>query len=257
VADPVGDGAIVVGSLAFTILSNLILGTGEVRPQQIASTFRTNELLSIDRVAIRQKIDPNADRFSNYGRYVAIAFVVGDTVADVFRVDKVAALVDAVMYSEATFITQSVTNLTKIAFRRPRPNAYIARQQYLDRGGDPNTYDNADTDSSLSFFSGHASGLATLSSAATYIAFSRSSPHHPRPWLTLVGGALVTSFVSYERIRSGDHFPTDVIAGAIAGAGIGALVVHLHREDAVRQRPVWIGATPVPNGGVIGASGFF
>jgi undecaprenyl-diphosphatase len=257
VADPVGDGAIAGGSLAFTILSNMILSTGEIRPQQIASTFRAGELLAIDRVAIRQKIDPNADRFSNYGRYVAIAFVAGDTIADIFRVGRVAAVVDALMYTEAVFITQSVTNLTKIAFRRPRPNAYIARQQYLDRGGDPNTYDNADTDSSLSFFSGHASGLATLSAAATYIAFSRSSPQNPRPWLTLVGGALVTTFVSYERVRSGDHFPTDVMAGAIAGAGIGALVVHLHREDAVRQRPVWVGAMPVPNGGVLGASGFF
>jgi undecaprenyl-diphosphatase len=56
-------------------------------------------------------------------------------------------------------------------------------------------------------------------------------------------------------VRSGEHFPTNLIAASLAGAGIGALVVHLHREDAVRQRPVWIGMSPVERGGVFTASG--
>ena len=73
----------------------------------------------------------------------------------------------------------------------------------------------------------------------------------------MAGGLAVTTFVAYERVRAAAHFPTDVIAGAAVGAGVGALVVHFHREDSVRQRPVWIGVAPVTEGGMISASGIF
>lgn len=260
-ADPIGDTGALVVALTFSLLSNEVLSTGEVRPQQISPTFQKSELLGIDRGAVTNNLDSNANRFSNYGLYTAVGYVLVDTVLDIWREGGQAALVDGIMYAEAGSITQGVTNIAKIAFRRPRPIAYINRQTYLNNGGDPNTYNNSETDSSLSFFSGHASGVASLSSAATYIAFSRS-PRSWRPWATLAGGVALTSFVSYERVRSGAHFPTDVMAGALAGAGIGALVVHLHREDAVRQRPVWIGTlmptvTPVKDGGVVGAAAIF
>ncbi len=57
----------------------------------------------------------------------------------------------------------------------------------------------------------------------------------------------LTSFVSIERVRAGEHFPTDVIAGAVAGAGVGTIVPHLHRV-ASDGRSVWIGLQPVPAG---------
>jgi membrane-associated phospholipid phosphatase len=255
-ADPVADTGLVALALTFTLLSSEILSTGEVRPQQISPTFRSSQLLGIDRGAITQRIDSHADRFSNYGLYAALTYVAADVVADVFRDGAQTALVDAVMYLEAGLITQAVTNVAKIAFRRPRPIAYIERNRYIESGGDPRTYDNSDTDSSLSFFSGHASGVAALSAAATYIAFSRSRGPL-RPWLTLVGGAALTSFVSFERVRSGAHFPTDVIAGALAGTAVGSLVVHFHREDTVRQRPIWVGLAPLADGTVVSASGVF
>ena len=71
------------------------------------------------------------------------------------------------------------------------------------------------TDTALSFFSGHASETAALSATATYLAFARSSGT-ARPWITLVAGTLLTTFVSYERVNAGKHFPTDVIAGLLA-----------------------------------------
>lgn len=254
-ADPVADTGIVALGLTFSLLSAAILGTGEIRPQQIRPSFTDSSLLGIDRPALRQSIDKNASSFSNFGLYAAVAFAVGDTVADVFREGKSAALTDFVMYAEAISITQGLTNIAKIAFRRPRPIAYIDRKAYLDAGGDPLTYDNASTDSALSFFSGHASAVASIASAATYISFVRS-PHGIRPWLTLAGSVALTSFVSYERVRAGAHFPTDVIAGSLVGAGIGALVVHLHREDA-GQRPVWVGFNPASGGGTLTAGGIF
>lgn len=255
-ADPVGDTAVILLALTFGLLSSEILSTGEIQPQQISAKFSTHKLLGIDRGAISQTLDSNANQWSNLGLYASIAYVAGDTIADIFREGKTAALVDAIMYAEAATITQGVTNLAKIAFRRPRPIAYIQRNDYIAKGGDPATYDNSDTDSALSFFSAHSAQVAAMSAAATYIAFSRS-PKTARPWITLGVGAALTSFVAYERVRSGNHFPTDVMAGALAGAAVGGLVVHLHREDSVRARPVWIGMTPMPEGGVLSASGLF
>lgn len=256
-ADPVGDGGVIIISAMLGTLAGLILDTGEIRPQQISPTFRTSQLLKIDRGAISQSLDSNAGTLSNVGAIAAYGYAALDTVLDGFRVGKTAAFVDGIMYVESFLVTQAVTSLTKIAFRRPRPIAYIERNEYLAAGGDPNTYDNAETDSSLSFISGHSSQTAAVSAAATYIAFARSPKGSPRPWLTLAGGTLLTTFVAYERVRGGSHFPTDVMAGAAVGAGVGALVVHLHREESVRQRPVWIGVAPVQEGATLTASGFW
>lgn len=255
-ADPVGDGAVIAIGATFGILSSEILSTDEIRPQQISPTFDTNRLLGIDRGAIRQTPSASAKTFSNIGVITAVGYAALDVTLDVFREGKSAALVDAIMYTEAFILTQGVTNIAKIAFRRPRPIAYIQRNEYLRAGGDPNTYDNAEVDSSLSFVSGHTSQTAAMAAAATYIAFSRE-PGSVRAWSTLVGGTLLTGFVGYERVRAAAHFPTDVIAGAAIGAGIGALVVHMHREDSVKQRPVWIGAMPMHEGGMLSASGIF
>ena len=68
--------------------------------------------------------------------------------------------------------------------------------------------------------------------------------------------------MSVERVRAGAHFPTDVIAGAFAGAGIGVVVPHLHRTTDVQQRRVWVGFSPAverqqARGGVLTLSGAF
>lgn len=155
------------------------------------------------------------------------------------------ALVDAVLFSESIALTWATTNLVKISVRRPRPLAYRLRDEQLANGLDPTV---TDTDTALSFFSGHASVTAAISSTATYLAFARDdSP--VRGYLTLAGGTLITSAVSWGRVRGGKHFVTDVVAGSMAGVGIGLLVPHLHREDK-DATPIWIGLGPGGEDGV-------
>jgi membrane-associated phospholipid phosphatase len=243
--DPVADGAIIAGSAGFAGILDLINGTGEVRPQQISPTFDRSSLLGIDRGAISQNVDSNARTFSNIGIFAAIGYAVLDPILSGVREQNVqSGIVDAVIYAEAITMTWGVTNLAKMAVRRPRPQAYIDAAAHK---GDPN-YSNSNTDSSLSFFSGHASITASISATATYLAFVRS-PHSARPWVTLGLGTALTTFVSVERVRGGAHFPTDVIAGAIAGAGIGVIVAHVHRTEDVKQRRVWVGFSPESAGG--------
>lgn len=237
--NPVSDIVLTGSGAGLAVLLSEILSTGEIRPSPLASGSQ-NDLLSVDRVAVTQSIDPNADTYSNIGLYAAVGFAVLDPILSGFRDGSDAGIVDAVMYAESLSLTEALTDITKIAVRRPRPIDYIECARSTAGAC-------ANTDLQLSFFSGHAATLASITATASYLAFTRA-PHSPRPWLTLGLGTLLTGFVSYERVRAGAHFPTDVLAGAMAGASIGVLVPHLHRHDA-DAATVWIGASPAPNGG--------
>jgi undecaprenyl-diphosphatase len=240
--DPVADGVITASGLGFAGILGMVLGTGEIRPTPPVMTTDASGkqvpdpsvLLSFDRTAVSQTFDKNANTFSDIGLYSALGFTVIDTVLSTARDGWDAGLVDAVLYAESISLTLTLTDITKIAVRRPRPFDY-------------QNPDTTTTNSDLSFFSGHAATVGAIAATATYLAFVRS-PHSARPWITLALGTALTAFVSYERVRGGDHFPTDVITGSMAGAAIGVLVPHLHRHKEEAPH-VWIGGGPTPGGG--------
>jgi undecaprenyl-diphosphatase len=239
--DPIVDGVATVSGTGFVILLEAVISTGELRPQTVAPGS-ADKLLGIDRIAVTQKLDSSASMYSDIGRAIAIGYAVLDPILSGARDGWDAFLVDGFMFAESASITVAVTDMTKIAVRRPRPIDYLNPAS-------------TSTDSELSFFSGHVSGIAAVGSTATYLAFVRSGRRSPRPWLTLAGTAMLTSFVGYERVRAGAHFPTDVICGAMAGAAVGIIVPHLHRHEN-EAPPVWIGVTPAPSGALVSLQGF-
>jgi membrane-associated phospholipid phosphatase len=245
VAEPISDSAILSLSIGVGALSGAILGTGEIVPQQPQSVDR---LLPIDRGAVTATPNRTWDKVSDFGAYAAFGYAALDSVLSGVRHGPDAGVADAFIYAESIAVTWSVTNLAKIAFRRPRPVAYQEQQRLYDQYGEENAPAITDTNSALSFYSGHTAFAATVTATASYLAFARS-PGSARAWATLGVGTAITALTAVGRVRSGEHFPTDVIAGAMAGAGIGVLVPHLHRADDAKQRPVWIGAAPAPGGG--------
>jgi undecaprenyl-diphosphatase len=258
-SDPIADGAIIVVSLGSAGILELINSTGEIRPQQIAPDFDPDNLIWIDRGSISRVRSKSAGGYSNLGLGAAALYAVLDPIASSIREQSAqAGLVDAIIYSESVVLTLALTNIVKLAVRRPRPQAYLDAKAHEEEG---QTYFNPSTDSALSFFSGHASITGAIGATATYLAFARS-PDSPRPWVTLVLAMGLTSFVSVQRVRSGKHFPTDVLAGAFAGAGIGVVVPHLHRTEDVQQRRVWVGFEPASDdesvaGGTLSLTGVF
>lgn len=250
--DAISDGALIAAGAGYGGVLELILSTGEIRPQRPVDP---SALLGIDSIAVKQTFDPGASTRSNYGLYAALAFAVVDPILSGFRDGRSAALVDAVLYAESLSLTFALTDLAKIAVRRPRPSAYVAQAQ-LDQKYGPNGPSITDTDQSLSFFSGHAAICAATTATASYLAFTRA-PGTWRPWVTLIAGTLLTAGVGYERVRAGAHFPTDVIAGALAGAGVGLIVPHLHRRATVAHQSVWIGLGPAPEGYGLALQGIF
>lgn len=255
IADPLSDGALLSLGLGVGALSEAILFTGELTPQAPGDP---SKLLSIDRGAVDQASDSGWVTVGSVGLLSAFGFAAVDPVLSGFRSGSEAGIVDAFMYGETLSITWATTNILKIAFRRPRPSAY-REARALREGGVPQgeIADRiTDTNSALSFVSGHASVTAGVAATASYLAFSRA-PGTPRPWITMGAGGVVTALTSLARVRSGDHFPTDVIAGSMVGFGIGILVPHAHRAESATRRPVWIGAAPADDGGFVTVSGLF
>jgi undecaprenyl-diphosphatase len=247
--DPVVDGVISAAGLGFSGILELVLSTGEIRPPPLS--VGANGLLFFDRIAVTQTIDPHAATLSDLGLYSALGFAVLDPILSGLRDGTDALLVDALMYAEAGSITLTLVDVTKIAVRRPRPIDYKNCEPVANETMPPGC---SSTDLGLSFYSGHAAGVSTVGATAAYLAFVRSPPHSPRPWITLGAAAALTAFVSYERVRSGMHFPSDVVAGSLAGASVGILVPHLHRH-AQEAPPVWVGVLPVRGGGSLTLSG--
>jgi membrane-associated phospholipid phosphatase len=219
--DPVTDPALLVGTGGFGLVLELIITTGELRP---LAPIDPGNLLFIDRpTALAAPGSSSHEVISNALVGGAILYALADTTWALFEERSCSAIAYATLYAESAIIDLAMTDLVKIAVRRPRPSAY--RQLRATGMVEPGT------DTALSFYSGHTSLTAALSGTAAYLAFTRSDGG-VEGWLVAGGGVLLTTLVGIERVRAGAHFPTDVIAGALAGASVGILVPHLHRSQS-------------------------
>ncbi len=216
--DPVGDSALLAGTSAFALVLELITSTGELKAQAPGDP---NALLPIDR--------PIAEASPSTGPHgtistvlvgAAFVYVLADTVRAGLSDTQESFITDFTLYAESAVFNLAMTDLVKIAVRRPRPVAY--QQLRVNGMVEPGT------DSALSFYSGHTSMTAALSATAAYLAFARD-PEGIEGWLVAGGGLALTALVGVERVLAGAHFPTDVIAGAIAGGSMGTMVPYLHR----------------------------
>lgn len=140
---------------------------------------------------------------------------------------------DNVVVAEAALVTSAIQIVTSYAVQRPRPRAY---------GDEAPIEDRSDANAARSFFSGHVADTMAVTVAATRTFQRLGQP--VLAGLVLGSGLAGTSFVGVSRVLAGGHFPTDVIAGAAVGAGVGLALPALH-ESSVRVVPL---AAPGANG---------
>jgi membrane-associated phospholipid phosphatase len=85
-----------------------------------------------------------------------------------------------------------------------------------------------------SFFSGHTSTTAT----ACFFMAKVYCDYHPelglKKWVPYMLAVLPTATVGFSRVKSLHHFPSDVLIGALIGAGTGILVPEVHRRFNVK-----------------------
>jgi hypothetical protein len=120
--DPVVDGVTSTAALAFSGILGWVLSTGEVRPPEPEA--KTSSLCSSTASPSRRGsiLTPSLTRTSGFCS--AVAFATLDPILSGFRDGTDAMLVDTLLYAESGSITLTLSEIIKIAIRRPRPFHY-------------------------------------------------------------------------------------------------------------------------------------
>lgn len=127
---------------------------------------------------------------------------------------------DVTVFYETLLVTQMLTQITKSAVDRNAPLVYNKNALAEDLES---------SDATRSFFSGHTSTSFAAATAYTVTFWKR---HPDSPWRFVVMGVAesLAAGIGMLKIEAGYHYPTDVIAGALAGISMGVLIPMLHSE---------------------------
>jgi len=112
----------------------------------------------------------------------------------------------------------ALTDVVKRLVDRPRPYVHFCRPYRPDEP--------AKDDAHFSFYSGHSSASFAMAVAAGMLSHYHGYRSEAGVWAT---GLTLATTTSVLRIVADQHYATDVIAGAAAGAFVGWLVPRLHR----------------------------
>lgn len=142
---------------------------------------------------------------------------------------------DTLIVAEAGVVAADLTQLTKMLVGRERPFVHALQPEQKPLTGQP-------SDNNLSFFSGHSAEAFALAAAVGTVSTMRGYRWAPLTWS--VGGA-VAATTAYLRIAADKHWLTDVVVGAMVGAGIGFAVPFLF-HSAVDDHTALAGSTSAP-----------
>jgi membrane-associated phospholipid phosphatase len=205
---------VTVGGVAIWLASEIF--KGDLAP----SHCRWCDVDSLDaqaRNALRWRDTASADAMSNVTGFVVMPLAAVGLTALSAAHDGVLGhnvVEDTLLIAETSVVAEDVTQLAKILFGRERPFVHA-----LPPDQKPLTPQPSDND--LSFFSGHTTGAFALATAAGTIGTMRGYRLTPLVWSA--GGAVAFT-TAYLRVAADKHWLTDVLVGAVAGAGIGFAV---------------------------------
>lgn len=125
-----------------------------------------------------------------------------------------------VMYAETLLIANGLKEISKMIVNRYRPMCYFKN------GDSYSTYKNSG-DFANSFVSGHST-MAFAGAAFTSYVFCKSFPDSSLKYAVCGGSFAFAAATAVVRVLSGNHFVSDVLAGAVLGSAVGILVPWLH-----------------------------
>ena len=155
--------------------------------------------------------------FSDYSAYITI----GSAFYCLYESDKKILFNNLLVFSEIMIAQSAIAKWTKTLTHRYRPYVYDEDVSY-DKKKQRN--------SQHSFFSMHSS---TVFAAATsgYYYYSNNYGHNIVMGSILFGSASATAIL---RVASAQHFPSDVIVGAIVGSGISYVICKYHQNKKLK-----------------------
>ena len=203
--------------LSTFIAGNLLLNQIESLSEDQVMQFEPGDINKLDRSAI-DNYSPEQGILSDYA--VALA-AVSPAVVLLDEEARNNFLSVLVMTTQVVTFNVGITTIVKSMTKRPRPYVYNNDVE-LNKKLRPYTR--------FSFFSAHTSNAASLSffTASLVSAYSQNKTVKTLVWSGAISLPLITGYLRYS---SGNHYPTDVIAGYIWGASIGYLVPLLHKVN--------------------------
>jgi membrane-associated phospholipid phosphatase len=151
------------------------------------------------------------------------------------------------IYVESLSLAMFLNATAKYLVQRPRPYVYSTDPAVV------RMVEGQEKDSHLSFFSGHSTLVFTAAVAGSYLYGAQRSDEASRAAFWGVELAMASATASL-RVRAGKHFYSDVILGALVGAGVGATVPRLYLDSSDRYGPSATEVGAMAGGIVVGTA---
>ncbi len=179
-------------------------------------------LLDKDDVPFFDRIgfQPYSSTLKHYSDYTAY-ITLGSTLYCLYESDMKVIMNNLLVFSEIMIAQSAIAKWTKTLTHRYRPFAYDEDVSY-DRKKQRN--------SQHSFFSMHSSTVFAAA-ASGYYYYYNSYGHNIVMGSLLFGSASATAIL---RVASAQHFPSDVIVGAIVGSSISYVICKYHQNKKLK-----------------------
>ena len=187
---------------------------------QEAISFKPEDIWWFDRPATKQdaSLRYDAHKTSDVMLNTTVALPILLGLDKQIRKDWLDVLI---LYGQSHAVNSNFYALNAALVSRPRPFNY---------NSDVPIEEKMANETRNSWFSGHVSSTATASFFMAKV-FSDYHPELENKKYWLFGAALIPpSLVGLYRYKAMKHFPTDIIAGTVAGAATGILIPHIHKN---------------------------
>jgi undecaprenyl-diphosphatase len=222
-----------VGAVCASIFgTGLLLEEDDDPPAWDGIPLDPSEIPFFDRWAV----NPYSEALDDAGTVLQLAAMAAPAVLAASDSDQ--WLTVGVMYVQSALVAGGLKNTLKGLADRNRPYMYT---------DEPSLEGIADGDRLNSFPSGHAA-YAFNGAVFTSVVFSEYFPDSPWKTPVIAGSMSLAVATAVLRIESGNHFASDVLAGAVIGGLTGWLVPRLHRRDSPGEG---LSITPLPSGGMV------
>ncbi|MBI9068186.1 MAG: phosphatase PAP2 family protein [Salinivirgaceae bacterium] len=209
---------------AIGVTSELLFRNNEELSKNDIASFNNSTINSFDRSAT-SFFNPKLDKISNG---LTVALVLSPIAINFYgnkKIEKSHLFIYSVMYTEAILVSFSISDFSKRISKRSRPYLYNDDISNLEK------WDEYEKDKSYSFFS-KQSALAFCSATFLSKTFTDIYGKSKSSQLVWIGTHTLAASVALLRVYSGQHYPTDVIAGAFVGSFIGYIVPSLHKKNS-------------------------